>query len=157
MSDQTGAGPADEGPPAGAAGADETAGEAVGSVAEEAIKLLGALSTWAADQGTETGEGLAGLARHAADSARGLGDHLEENLATGAPECTYCPICRTVHVVRQVSPEVRTHLVSAASSLLQAASGILAAAATPPSSTRSDRVEHIDLDPEDDNPWPEES
>ena len=40
--------------------------------------------------------------RHAA-AARDANEHI----ATGGAECTYCPICRTVHVVRQASPEVR--------------------------------------------------
>ena len=105
---------------------DGTAGgpdEQVGSVADEAAKLFGALSDW----------------------ARGVDDHI----ATGAEECTYCPICRTVHVVRQASPEVRTHLAMAAASLMQAAAGILAAASSDGSRTdgaRRDGVEHIDLD-----------
>lgn len=130
----------------------------VGSVAEEAMKLLGALSHWAADQGAEGAEGIPGLVGQAVDAARGVGEHLEENLATGAPECTYCPICRTVHLVRRTSPEVRAHLTAAAASLMQAAAGALAGAAThQPPPARADGVQHIDLDPEDENPWPEES
>ena len=45
---------------------------------------------------------------------------ISSHIATGSAECTYCPICRTVHAVRQTSPEVRAHLAAAASSLLQA-------------------------------------
>lgn len=153
MSDSDGHRPQD--PPRDPPGAG--AGDDVGSVAEEAAKLLGALSAWAVDQGLESGDGLADLARNAAETARGLSDHLHENLATGAPECTYCPICRTVHLVRRTSPEVRAHLATAASSLMQAAAGVLASAATTSPAARADRVEHIDLDPEDDTPWPEES
>lgn len=103
--------------------------EPVGSVADEAAKLFGALSDWARD----------------------ANDHV----ATGAEECTYCPICRTVHVVRLASPEVRTHLAVAAANLMQAAAGILAAASQDGSRTGSGRgegVEHIDLDEGD---WPE--
>ena len=54
----------------------------VGTVVEEAAKLLGALSDWAKD---------------AAHLGADLGHGLDGHLATGAPECTYCPICRTVH------------------------------------------------------------
>jgi hypothetical protein len=130
--------------------------EDVGSVSDEAVKLLGALSDWARDQGSDLGQGLAGLAQHAAESARGANEHL----ATGSTECTVCPICRTVHVVRQASPEVRAHLAVAASSLLQAAAGVLATAVPPDAggSRRADGVEHIDLDGDDDDDgaWPEE-
>jgi hypothetical protein len=104
--------------------------EEVGSVADEAAKLFGALSDWARD----------------------ANDHI----ATGGAECTYCPICRTVHVIRQASPEVRSHLAVAAASLMQAAAGILATAVPDEHrgpAARGDGVEHIDLDEE---PWPEE-
>jgi hypothetical protein len=117
----------------------------VGSVAEEAVKLFGALSDWARDHGSEVGQGLAGLADQAAGAAQGVNEHL----ATGAAECTYCPICRTVHAVRQASPEVRAHLVTAASSLLQAAAGALATAVPPEQGGRSGSVERIDLDDDD--------
>ena len=123
----------------------------VGSVSEEALKLFGALSDWARDHGSDLGQGLSGLADQAAASVRDVDEHL----ATGAPECTYCPICRTVHAVRQTSPEVRAHLAVAASSLLQAAAGILAAAA-PGDAQASGGVERIDLDDDTDGAWPEE-
>ena len=126
--------------------------EEVGSVADEAAKLFGALSEWARDHGSDLGQGLSGLAAQAATSAREANDHI----ATGGSECTYCPICRTVHLVRQTSPEVRTHLAVAAASLMQAAAGILATAAPDEhraAAARGDGVEHIDLD---DDPWPEE-
>lgn len=134
-----------DGPPDGPPDAD------VGTVADEALKLFGALSEWARDHGSDLGSGVAGLADQAAQATRDVNEHLD----TGSPECTYCPICRTVHVVRQASPEVRAHLALAASSLLQAAVGVLAGVAA--SDQRSDRraagVERIDLD--DDQPWPE--
>jgi len=123
----------------------------VGSVSEEALKLFGALSDWARDHGSDLGQGLSGLADQAAASVRDVDEHL----ATGAPECTYCPICRTVHAVRQTSPEVRAHLAVAASSLLQAAAGILAAAA-PAGARDRGGVERIDLDDDMDGAWPEE-
>lgn len=101
----------------------------VGSVTEEAAKLLGALSGWA----KEHGDGLSSLA-----------DGLDEHVATGAPECTWCPVCRTVTAVRQTSPEVLGHLSSAASSLMLAVSGIMA----PPSPSRDGGLEKIPLDDE---------
>ena len=114
----------------------------VGSVGEEAAKLLGALSGWARDQGGDTGAGLGGLAAQAADSLRDVNEHL----ATGGAECTYCPICRTVHVIRETSPEVRAHLVSGASSLLQAAAALLATQVPTDRGGRGNHVERIDLD-----------
>jgi hypothetical protein len=105
-------------------------GEDVGSVADEAAKLFGALSNWM--QG------------------------VDEHIATGAQECTYCPICRTVHVVRLASPEVRTHLTMAAANLMQAAAGILAAASSDDARAKGARpegVEHIDLG---EGEWPED-
>ena len=126
--------------------------EHVGSVSEEALKLFGALTDWARDHGSDLGQGLSGLADHAAASAR----EVDEHIATGAPECTYCPICRVVHVVRQTSPEVRAHLAVATSSLLQAAAGIVAAAAPDDARGRAAGVERIDLDDDIDGAWPEE-
>ena len=82
----------------------------VGSVGEEAAKLLVALSGWAKDQGADMGHAVAGFADQAARSARDVDEHL----ATGAAECRWCPVCRTVHALRQTSPEVRAQLTSAA-------------------------------------------
>ena len=124
----------------------------VGSLAEEATKLLGALSGWARDQGDGLGESVAGLSEHAVAAAHELDAHL----ATGSAECTVCPICRTVHAVRQLSPEVKAHLATAATSLVHAAAGILATAATPAASSDRGGVEHIDLDDAGDD-WPEET
>lgn len=136
---------------------DEAPGSAdgeVGSVSEEAARLLGALSGWAREHGPEVagmGEGLEGLAGRAAAAAQDLSQHVD----TGATECSWCPVCRTVHLVRATSPEVRDHLSSAAASLMQAAAGMIAAASAGGPQTRPQpRVEHIDLD--DGADWPEE-
>src|SRR4051812_6798814 len=118
--------------------------EPVGSVGDEAAKLLGALAGWAGDH-------LGGVNERAGEKAREVNEHF----ATGDAECLYCPICRTVHAVRQASPEVKAQLADAASTFLQAAAGLLAAAghAEPPSS----RVQHIDLDEGDGPDHDEES
>lgn len=145
--------------PDGSGAADE-----VGSVGEEAAKLFGALSDWAREQGGEAHDGATGgvgagfvhgltdLAGHASEALRGFDEHL----ATGAPECQWCPVCRTVHAIRGVSPEVRDHLASAAASLMQAAAGVLAATAQNRSGAAGTGVEHIDLDQDGQDPWPEE-
>jgi hypothetical protein len=114
----------------------------VGSVGDEAAKLFGALSDWARDHGSDLGHGLSGVADQASAAARDVRDHLD----TGAAECAYCPICRTVHLVRQASPEVREQLTVAAASLMQAAAGLLATAARAGQPARPTGVERIDLD-----------
>jgi hypothetical protein len=124
--------------------------EAVGTLGEEAAKLLGAVSDWARDHGSELGQGVVGLAAHAARSAHEMSEHL----ATGDAECTYCPICRTAHALRESSPEVRAHVTAAATSLLQAASGLLAAVVPDPSPDPAARVERIDLD-DGTGDWPD--
>lgn len=135
-----------------------TGSEELGTVAEEAAKLFGALSDWAKDQahqqGGEWAAGISGLAEHAATTAKQVHDHLGENIATGSAECRYCPVCRTIHVVRQMSPEVRAHLTTAATSLLQAAAGVMATQV--PASAQRPGVERIDLDaeePDDPDAW----
>lgn len=116
---------------------------------DEATKLFGALSGWAREHAETVGEDLAGLGEHASSAAA----EVDEHLSTGAPECIYCPMCRTVHAVRQLSPEVRTHLTVAVTSLAQAATALLST--TPPDPAAGRRptvVERIGLDDD----WPED-
>ena len=136
--------------PGGADGPPGTTGEPVGSVGEEAAKLFGALSDWAREQGTETLGGAAGAAPHLAEAVGGVGEHV----ATGGEDCRDCPVCQAIHVVRQTSPEVRAHLAQAASSLMQAASGLLATRPGHPAGHAGAGVEKIDLD--DDSDWDED-
>jgi hypothetical protein len=119
----------------------------IGTVGEEALKLFGALADMARQQGADAGGGLGGLADQAASVAKEVNDHI----ATGSAECRYCPVCRVVHAVRETSPEVRAHLLTAATSLLQAASGILETVPPPDQGApqRGPEVEHIDLDDTD--------
>lgn len=115
---------------------DQHGHDPLGSAAEEAVKLFGALADWARD--------------HA--------PRVEEHLATGAPECSYCPLCRTMHVVREASPEVKLHLAEAAAALTQAAAAVVAAASSGggwgTASRRSGSVERIDLDDDQGDQWP---
>ena len=124
----------------GADGADGADGVgSVGSVGEEATRLFDALQDWATESGAAGGLGsLAG----------GLGDQwrtVNEHIATGGADCVYCPVCQVIHKVREASPEVRTHLAVAASSLLQAAAAVLEARAGKTPAPDS-RVTKIDLD-----------
>ena len=103
--------------------------EPVGSVAEEAARLLGALQGWARENGPESASaGAAGVAS--------LVHNVNEHIATGGQDCAYCPVCQAISFVRQTSPEVKQHLSTAASSLLQALS---TAFATPPGPERPGR------------------
>lgn len=144
---------------------DESAGERdenaepIGSVAEEALKLFGALSDWAKEH-----EGLAdGVSGMAAGAAQAF-QEVDEHLATGSEECRYCPLCRAVHTVRELSPEVKQHLAVAGSNLMQAAAALLATAvpdeargSDAPGRARGSGFEHISVDddwPDGDEPAP---
>jgi len=70
---------------------------APGSMGEEAAKLVDALSEWA---------------RSAAGG--------ELPLATGSTECTLCPVCQLLTVMRRARPETFTHLAEATTSLIAA-------------------------------------
>ncbi|WP_435769335.1 hypothetical protein [Nocardioides sp. SYSU DS0651] len=120
----------------------------VGSVGEEALRLFGTLADLARQQSGGASDAVGGLAGQAA----ALAHELNEHVATDSAECRYCPVCRVVHAVRHTSPEVRAHLSVAASSLLQAAAGLLETA--PPAGTsgggaRGRDVQRIDLDDAD--------
>lgn len=122
----------------------------IGSVGEEAMKLFGALADVARQQAGEATGGAGSFAAQAAAMAHEVSEHI----ATGDAECRYCPVCRVVHAVRQTSPEVKTHLMVAASQLLQA--GVALMETLPPApaadggNPRGAAVEHIDLDDVDD-------
>lgn len=135
--------------------------EGVGSLAHEAARLAAAFATWTTQHGADLGHQVHDVAGAIKDQVcEGVKD-ADDHFATGSAECRVCPVCRTVAAVREVSPEVRAHLVSAASSLVAAASGLLAtvvdetrnaaradAGEKPsPRSARQD-VQRIDLDDE---------
>ena len=113
----------------------------VGTLGEEAVKLLQALQDWTRETTGDAGR----------RAPVGLLSELNDHIATGGKDCQYCPVCQVIAAVRATSPEVKHHLSVAASSLLQAAAGVLA---TPTSPRRdSGPVEHIDLDGDD---WEDE-
>ncbi len=113
-------------------------GEQVGSVAEETARLVDALRDWA-------GSGVGGAA--AAGSVLGARlSEIDEHLATESHECTYCPVCRGISLVRHTSPEVRAHLTTAARSLLQA--GVALLETRVPRDEADSGIQRIDLDEE---------
>ena len=124
-------------------------GEPVGSLGEEAAKLLHALQGWAKDSGSDYADATAAAAQGAAGAFQDLNEHI----ATGGQDCKYCPLCQAISLVRQTSPEVKAHLTNAAASLMQAAAGVMAAHASDQAHTRraDASVEKIDLS--DDGDW----
>jgi len=123
--------------------------EPVGSVGEEAAKLLSAVQDWA----KENGDQYAGAASEATAGASTVWNSLNEHLATGGEGCTYCPLCRMISAFRATSPDVKNHLAASVTSLGRA---LAAALETDVDSARSRRkdagVEKIDLSEE---PWHE--
>ena len=95
---------------------------APGSLGEEAAKLVDALSEWA--------RGAAGG---------------ELPLATGAAECTLCPVCQLLSVMRRARPETFTHLAEATTSLLAALRTVIETHEHAPANGHRG-VQRIDLD-----------
>jgi hypothetical protein len=95
--------------------------EPVGSLGSEAAQLLEALQDWARDAGSD------------------------QHIATGSPACTYCPLCRLISALRD-NPEVREHLGTAASSLMEAVVGILTHGADPEPDAGTDREQDREAD-----------
>ncbi|HEY3089441.1 MAG TPA: hypothetical protein VGJ59_15445 [Jatrophihabitantaceae bacterium] len=86
-----------------------------GAIGDEAVKLLDAVQEW--------------LRR----------EPISEHLATGAPECTWCPICQFVAVLRGERPDVNERValvVAALRAMFDQAEGRPA---------QPQRVQHIDL------------
>ena len=129
--------------------------EGVGSVSEEAAKLLSALQGWA----KETGGDYADATDAAAAGAASVLHRIDEHVATGGADCRYCPVCQVISVVRSTSPEVRDHLATAATSLMHAAAGMLATQVPEQKPGQqqgsSGPVQKIDLDDssDDDDEW----
>lgn len=137
MNDSDGVGPEAD----GARAADAS----VGSLSEETERLLGAVRDWARDHGGE-------IAREVGDAAEGWrrsAGSAREHLPGGA-DCRWCPVCRAAAAVRSLNPEVKAHLLVAATSLAQAAAAALETHVPPEGEDGKgdERVEHIDLDEE---------
>ena len=91
-----------------------------GPLAEEAAKLAEAISEWARG-------GLSDLP-----------------LATDATECTICPVCQAIALLRRTQPETFGHLADASASLVAALRTVIER--HDQAGTRRGGVEHIDLD-----------
>ena len=100
---------------------------APGSVGEEAAKLVEALSEWA----------------HRSNWTGAAGGELP--LATGSEECTLCPVCQALSLVRRAKPETFAHLADATTSFLAAVRTVVESHEHSAGDGRG--VQHIDLDP----------
>lgn len=151
--------------------ADARLDAAVGSVAEEATRLLEALGRGARPTGAAGPAGPAEAADPAgaadpAPAANPSGDGCSDSrehvhVAMGDAEtCTWCPVCRSVTLLRGVSPETLGRLADLATT----AATVLAEMATrhtessdpttdrPPTADRTPRTEPITVVDEEDVP-----
>lgn len=103
----------------------EPAGEPIGSVTEEAAKLADALREWAG--------------RDERSSWLSIFD--DQHLATGAPECVGCPVCRTVSAIRESAPQIRAGLEEALTSVSGLVRTVLMAYDEPGRPRPGDRAE----------------
>ncbi|MBA3250664.1 MAG: hypothetical protein H0T66_10265 [Geodermatophilaceae bacterium] len=131
-------------------------GPAPGSLAEEARRLVEALSEWGrshagplADAARAYAGPLADQVRREAGSAPGhFSDWLPGAGAPGqaAPECRYCPICQLIALLRGDRPEAAAGLVAAGTAFAEALRSVLVPPpgeqAEPPPAT----VQHIHVD-----------
>ena len=91
-------------------------------IADEAIKLLDAVQDWAR---RNVGEGA--------------------HIATGAPECTWCPLCQLITVLRCDRPEISDKIAEATASAAAVLRTVIEAAASPAEPRKPPHVQHIDL------------
>src|SRR5262245_14487687 len=113
--------------------------EPVGSLAEEAAKLIAALQGWASGRGepgspppaAESDERDDDEAAASSDAARLAAEHEQGTHDPLSAECRYCPLCRLARLAKAATPEVREHLGNAAMSLALAFKSFLDQAAAP--------------------------
>jgi hypothetical protein len=122
----------------------------VGSLADEAARLFAAATDWARQYTADSGTGPAPSAPRSGDWPG------HEHIATGAPECRWCPICQAISLLRTTTPDMKEHvgsLVVVARQILDSVAesvGEPGSASKPRPESKSD-VEHIDLS--EDDPW----
>ena len=122
----------------------------VGSLADEAARLFAAATDWARQHTGDSGTAAASSAPRAGDWPG------QEHIATGAPECRWCPICQAISLLRTTSPDMKEHvasLVVVARQILDSVAesvGDTGSASKPRPESKPD-VEHIDLS--EDDPW----
>jgi hypothetical protein len=110
---------------------------ATGSFADESARLLGAFREWAA-KGHDAANAFAGERASGSTAAEGH-----------AAECTYCPVCQGLALLRGAKPEVAEHLVEALSSLAAAVAALLPHDSATAERRSPDRAQHIDVSGDD--------
>jgi hypothetical protein len=108
----------------------DSPGASAGSFAEESARLMGAFREWAA-------RGQAAVNDVAAHGGSTEAGH--------SAECTYCPVCQGMALLRGAKPEVVEHLADAFTSLAAAVSAFLPSEAQATERRTGDKVEHIDV------------
>jgi hypothetical protein len=93
------------------------------------------------------GEEAARLAEAVRGWARTSFPGLDEHVATGAPECRYCPLCRLIAVLRGERPEVTERVAEAASAVADAVRAVAEALARPAGSAWSAATDRTGSDP----------
>lgn len=143
---------------ASSADSDEPNPVDVGTAAQEAVKLAGALAQWAEQSGlAETLKGIAEQAAasvlsaaKAASSPGSAEGETESESASESPAghsttCDSCPICQGVDMVKTMSPEaadgITEALAAVTTAVRQTLDGFVGSAEESPT-----RVEHIDID-----------
>ncbi|MGI8435149.1 MAG: hypothetical protein ACR2LE_10520 [Nocardioidaceae bacterium] len=97
----------------------------VGTLAEEAAKLIAVVQSWgqsASGMGNESHGGPADEGEPA-DDDRAAAEPSEHAHSTS--ECRFCPLCSTVRLARAATPDVRAHVGNAVLSLSMAVSELL--------------------------------
>jgi hypothetical protein len=128
---------------------DDGEGE-VGSLADEAARLFAVATDWARQYTADSRTGSAASAPRSGDWPG------QEHIATGAPECRWCPICQAISLLRTTSPDMKEHvasLVVVARQILDSVAETVgeAGSASKPRPESTPDVEHIDLS--EDDPW----
>ena len=89
--------------------------EQVGSVADEAAKLLESLRRSAETPGADADAHGPGAPHEGEDPASASErEHRAPGSGAHDPFCTWCPLCRTAEVMRSLSPETITRLADLA-------------------------------------------
>lgn len=92
-------------------------------LAEEAMRLAGAMQDWIRRSAAQT--------RHGAAATADPGD------VPHSSDCTWCPVCQFAAVVRGERPEVTERLAEAGTVFLSAMRGVIEAASTATTATMS--------------------
>ncbi|MEW2358966.1 hypothetical protein [Spirillospora sp. NPDC029432] len=116
--------------------------EQSGDLLDEAVKLFETLRRRMGEAGGRSGDTASDDAGSddagtggdvwsravAAEPGEGAGERAAPpRIATGAPECLDCPVCRAIAVARETGPGVRAHVREAGRSLAAAAFDVAAA------------------------------